>query len=154
MTSKINISFIVIGVFAIVVFILLAKFTYISRDIRINGEIKQCPIVRIDYAIKGGNHANIMIDGKELPAGRLIDNLEVGDTIAVRFIEGESRVVQDSVALWRYYLYFGLECILFLLGIVLIIGGLKGKTIYDSYIPKNSRKKSSLASKKMRITKR
>ena len=139
MKKKINISFVIIGVLVVSIFILLVKYTYTSRDILLNGEIIQCPIISITYAIKGGNHGHVMINNKELPAGGLTDDLEVGDTIKVRFMEGKSRVVQTDIKPGIYYLYFGFESIVLILGITIIIGGFQGKSIYDSYIPKKRR---------------
>lgn len=140
MNKKINVSFIVMGIASIIVFVLLVRFTYTLRDIRINGEIKQCPIVSIDYATKGGNSANVVIDGKELIAGRISNQQKVGDIITVRYIKGKSWVVQDRVRPFGFYLYFGLESILLIVGVTFIIGGFMGKTFYGSYFSKSSKK--------------
>ncbi len=148
MKNKINISFVIIGVLVVIIFILLVKFTYTSRDIRLNGEIIQCPIISITYAIKGGNHGHVMINNKEFHVGRLTDDLEVGDTIKVRFMEGKSQVVQADIKPEIYYLYFGLESIVLILGIILIIGGFQGKSIYDSSTSKKINIKNKFGGKK------
>ena len=112
MKKKINIFFVILGICSIIAFIYAVTFTYNLREIRINGELKKCEIVRISYANKGGNHAYIMIEGKELPAGRLISDHKVGDSLLIRYIKDKPWVVQDRVKLWRYYLFFALESIL------------------------------------------
>ncbi|MBS3993971.1 MAG: hypothetical protein KGZ87_09665 [Bacteroidetes bacterium] len=128
MKKKTNISFLVIGVVIIIASVVLAKFTYTLRDIRINGELRYCPIININYSGKGGNSADVLINGQKKLAGHITDDLKVGDTIAVRYIKGKSQVVQDDVRLSIYYLYFGLESILLIVGIVFIVGGFMGKT--------------------------
>jgi len=127
MKKKINILFVVLGLCSIIAFIYAVTFTYNLREIRINGELKKCRIVRISYAIKGGNHAYIMIEGKELPAGVLISKVKVGDSLLVRYIKDKPWVVQDRVKLWRYYLFFSLESILLIVGVILTVGGFLGK---------------------------
>ncbi|HPH63110.1 MAG TPA: hypothetical protein PLN63_05780 [Paludibacteraceae bacterium] len=69
----------------------------------------------------------MLIDGKNFSAGRVIGDLSVGDTIAVRYLKGKSRVVQERVELWRFYLWFGLESILLILGVSIIVGGFMGE---------------------------
>jgi len=69
----------------------------------------------------------VLIDGKNFSAGRVIGDLSVGDTIAVRYLKGKSRVVQERVELWRFYLWFGLESILLILGVSIIVGGFMGE---------------------------
>jgi hypothetical protein len=150
MKMKINITFILLGSIAIIAFILLIRFTWTLRDIRINGELRYCPIVEISYG--RNDYATILIDGQRLDAGLLrthkdvwgnrIDGLQIDDIISVRYIKGKSRVVQESVEPWRYYLFFGLESILGIMGIALTIGGFMGKTFYNSYIPKNIHKQN------------
>jgi hypothetical protein len=68
-----------------------------------------------------------MIEGKELPAGRLISDHKVGDSLLIRCIKDKPWVVQDRVKLWRYYLFFALESILLIVGVILTIGGFLGK---------------------------
>lgn len=128
MKKKINISFLVIGVVVIIVSVNLVKYTYTLRDIRINGELIYCPIININYSGKGGNSADVLINGQKILAGHITDDLKVGDTIAVRYIKDKSQVVQDDVRLSIYYLYFGLESILLIVGIVFIVGSFMGKT--------------------------
>jgi hypothetical protein len=140
MNKKINISFLVIGVTVIIAFAILLKFTYTLRDIRINGELRYCSIIHINYSGKGGNSADVLIDGQKKMAGHIVDDLKIGDTIAVRYIKGRSRVVQDDVRPCIYYFYFGLESILLIVGVVFIVGGFMGKTFYDSYFSKSSKK--------------
>jgi hypothetical protein len=132
MNKKINISFLLIGIATFIVSVILVNFTYTLRDIRINGELRYCPIIHINYSGKGGNSADVLVDGQKKMAGHTIDNLKVGDTIAVKYIKGKSRVVQADVKPNIYYFYFGLESVLLLVGIVLIIGGFMGKSIYSA----------------------
>jgi len=124
-----NKSVIMIGIACIITFIVLVKYTYTLRDIRINGEIRYCPIVKIREGT-AGKWCNVNIDNKELDAGLCSNKLKKGDTIAIRYIKGKSEVVQEQVELWRYYIFFGLESILLIVGIILIIGGFMGKSIY------------------------
>jgi hypothetical protein len=125
-----NNTAIIIGIISIVVFIIASRITYSLQEIRIKGELVYIPIVSISYASKGGNSAKVLIDGEELSAGNISNKLRVGDTIAVRYIKGKPRVVQERIELWRFYLWFGLESIFLILGIPLIIRGLCGKTIF------------------------
>jgi hypothetical protein len=140
MSKKINFLFVIIGIVAVAIFIVLAKFTYNSRDILVNGELRYCLIVKIEYSTK--DYATVLIDGEKLDAGLLrtrqdiwgkrIGGLQVGDSIAVKYIKGRSRVVQADVELWRYYLHWGLEAILLIVGLIFIIGGFMGKTMHNS----------------------
>ena len=125
MKKKRNNQAIIIGIVPIIAFVLTAGYTYISREIRINGELIYTPIVRISWGIPSS--CNVVIEGQELKAGRRFGDLRVGDTIAVRYVKGKSRVVQERVELWRFYLWFGLESVLLILGISLIVGGFMGK---------------------------
>jgi hypothetical protein len=154
MNKKINLSFVIVGIITIIVFVLVFKFTYTSRYIRINGELRYCPISNIHYGRK--DIATVLIDGQKLDAGELgthrtafgkrINALQVGDTIAVRYIKGKSRVVQNDVKSGIYYFYFGLESILLIVGITLIIGGFMGKSIYSQ----SSRQRNKFANNKRR----
>lgn len=135
MRKKINISFTLLGLAAIIAAILVINFTYSSRNIRINGVIVDCPIEHIKYSTRGGNHAYILYNGIIFPAGRLILDKQIGDTITVRYLKGMNRVIQEDFEPWRFNLYFGLEGILLIMGLIIIIGGFKGKTMYDSYTP-------------------
>ncbi len=127
MQRKRNNQAIIIGIIAVVAFVVTARYTYISREIRINGKLISTPITSISYSSKGKNSARVVIEGKDLRIGRIGNNLHIGDTVAVRYIQGKSRVVQESDKLSGYYLIFALESIFLLLGVFLIVGGFMGK---------------------------
>lgn len=118
---------IILGIVLIISFVITVRYTYILREIRVNGELIYTPIVSISYAAQGGNSAKVLIEGKELSAGSISNKLKVDDIIAVRYIKGKSDVVQERVELWRFYLWFGLESVLLILGGFLIVGGFMGK---------------------------
>ena len=152
MNKKINISYLIIGIASIIAFIILVKFTYTSRYIRINGELKYCPIVSIDYGVK--NYVTVSIDSQELDARLMIDDLCIGDSIAVRYIKGESRVIQERVELWRFYLWFGLESTLLIAGVISIVGGFMGKGTYRDYAHRYKRSKKAIKSTKKKKKKK
>lgn len=61
--------------------------------------------------------------------------------MSIRYIDGCTRVVQAENKIGGYYFYFVLEFILLILGILIILGGLQGKNIYDTYMPKQKKAK-------------
>ena len=136
MKRKINAFFLLIGFLAIIAAVLTIYYTNNSLYILKNGDTVYCPVVHIDYSAKGGNHAIVSLHGRELSAGKTALNVQLNDTIAVRYIEGETRVVQAENKIRGYYFYFVLEFILLILGIIIVIGGFLGKSMYDSYTHK------------------
>lgn len=142
MNRKINGYFLLIGFMAVVASVLMINYTQNSLIILKNGNLAYCPVIHIDYSARGGNHAFVMLNGQKISAGQVENSIEINDTIAIRYIEGESRVVIAKNKFIVYYFFFVIEGILFVLGVTIIIGGFMGKSIYDSYTPrKNNRRK-------------
>lgn len=75
-----------------------------------------------------------------MDAGVCRKKLFIGDTITVRYLKGKNRVVQEDFELWRFNVLFGLESILLLFGIIILIGGFKGKSMYYDYSAKKHNK--------------
>ncbi|MDR1678956.1 MAG: hypothetical protein LBR81_04180 [Prevotellaceae bacterium] len=120
-----NVWAIILGFIALIAYVFALSYNFETKDIRENGELIRTPIVSI---VSGGGktiryRANVFIENKELDAGSIDSKWQVGDTIAVRYIEGKSRVVQERVEVWRIYLWIGLWSISLLLGLASIIGG-------------------------------
>jgi len=116
---------IIFGLFSLVVFVIVIHYNYTTKEIRMTGQLVRTHVVSLNRSRSGGS-CNVIIDGKELRAG-MSYGLNIGDIIAVRYIKGESRVVQERVEVWRIYLWLGLSSILLVVGIFLIVGGFTGK---------------------------
>ena len=68
------------------------------------------------------------INRENLNAGKFdYTGYKIGDSIEVCYIPGEYCVVQKRMNPKRYYLFFSLEAFVLLIGIYLIVGGLKGQ---------------------------
>lgn len=133
MKRRINAFFLFMGFSAVIAAFLTIYYTNKSLYILKNGDTVYCPVVHIDYSTKGGNHAIVLLNGRELSAGKTSQRVKLNDTIAVKYIEGESRVIQMENKIEGYYFYFVLEFILLIIGVIILIGGFLGKSIYDSY---------------------
>lgn len=118
---RFNYLAIFLGIICIILFVIAVRYNLNTKNIIENGKLVQGTVVSVTNSKSGGS-CKIIIDGNELSAATNSD-VYVGDTISVRYIKGESRVIQESLEVWRVYLWIGLWCGLLVLGIALLAGG-------------------------------
>jgi len=119
------------GVIAFIVSSYLAYFIYIHREVRMHGQLISCPIVDIRYAAKGGNSGDVEIDGKRLSVYKLDDYYHVGDSLLVRYDKEKSLVIQEKYEEWNFMIFFALDSVLLILGLILTYGGIARKSWYN-----------------------
>jgi hypothetical protein len=124
---KTNVVAIIIGGISIVVFFAVAIYINTQRVIWMNGQLLEVPLVKINYANKGGNSGYVEIEGQILHVSSLDSKYRIGDSIAVRYLRGESMVVQEKMRKWNFALYFGLNGALLVIGLLLGYAGITGK---------------------------
>ena len=125
---KINIGMLVMGLIATIVGCYLGQMIYTHREVRFNGELVSCPIVHIDYGAKGGNAGDVEIDGKKLPIYTLDNYFKVGDSLLVRYDKEKKLVIQEKFQEWNFAIYFALDGVLLISGLILTYGGLARKS--------------------------
>jgi membrane-bound ClpP family serine protease len=124
---KTNAVAIILGVITIVVSLTVANYIYRQRLIRMNGQLLSVPLVKISYSGKGGNSGYVEIDGELLHISSLDRKWGIGDSIKVRYVKGETMVVQEKKKNWNFILYFGLDSVLLIIGLLLVYAGIRGK---------------------------
>ena len=127
---KINWGMLAIGLLAFIPSCIVANLIYNNREVRMHGELKSCPIVEISYSYKGGNSGDVEIDGKRLSVYKLEDKYHVGDSLLVRYDKEKSLVIQEKYKEWNFFVFYALDSVLLILGLLLIYGGLSGKSSY------------------------
>jgi hypothetical protein len=127
---KPNIWIILLGVICIVVFTIIANSINDNRLVRMNGKLIKSPIVEISYSNKGGNSGDVEVDGKKLSIIALESDYEVGDSILVRYDKEKSLVVQERFDKAYFVLWFALDSILLIFGLLFLYAGIKGIRIH------------------------
>ncbi|NOS92887.1 MAG: hypothetical protein HOP30_13265 [Cyclobacteriaceae bacterium] len=117
----------IIGLISIVVFSIVANYINRQRKVRLGGQLLSCPIIKISYSNKGGNSGHVEIDGQILRVSSLDSKWKVGDSIWVRYLKGETLVVQEKFGNGHFVLLFTLDSILLVLGVLLVYAGIAGK---------------------------
>ena len=132
---KINKILFIIGGLALLAFIFAIYITYTFQNIRINGRLFYAPIVEISCRISRPNSGcSVLINNKIIYAGSYDGHTPIGDSIAVRYIPEEIRVIQESFHPNRFYLFYALASPLLILGIMLVVESFKGKSMSQYYI--------------------
>lgn len=135
MRIKINKILLTVGLASLIAFAFAIYITYTFQNIRIKGKLVYAPIVEISGRISRPNSGcSVLINSKTIYAGSYDGYTPIGDTIAVRYIPGEIRVIQERFKPNRYYLLYSLASPLLILGIMLIIESFKGKSISQYYL--------------------
>jgi hypothetical protein len=127
--SKIYYKAIFVGIGIIILICFVSSFTIRDRNIRLHGTVVKAPIVEFYGRLSRPNGSvTVNINGENLNAGSFdYTGYKIGDYIEVCYIPGEYCVVQTRMNPKRYYLFFSLEAFVLLIGIYLIVGGLKGQ---------------------------
>jgi hypothetical protein len=125
---RINTKAIFVGLLALLGFFAAIYFTNRDKYIREKGTVIKVPIVELSSPYSKTSPVYVLIEGKKVYAGQFKgEEYSIGDSIKVCYILGEYCVVQKGVSLKRFYLYYAFESLLLLVGLYLIIGGLRGK---------------------------
>lgn len=117
------------GILCIACFLTIWSIISETKIVKEKGDLVYATIVEIQKR-HPDDGVYLVINGEKMYSSGLSSNKVIGDTIAVRYIEGIERVVQE----WRnppYYLQYILTSILLVLGIVLIIESFKGKKMRE-----------------------
>lgn len=116
-----------VGIISIIVSCVIGNSINDHRFVRMNGILINAPIAEISYGIKGGRSGTVKVEEKLLSIYKLADNYAIGDSIRVRYDKEKSLVVQEKYNNNYFTLYFLLDSILFILGIIIFYGGITGK---------------------------
>lgn len=125
--NKPKIWAILVGIICISVSCVIGNLINDHRLVRMNGLLINAPITEISYGNKGGRSGSVKVDGKILSIYALDNNLGIGDTISVRYDKEKSLVVQEKYNNNYFTVYFLLDSILLILGILMLYGGIAGK---------------------------
>lgn len=118
---------IIVGIIVIIVSCVIGNSINDHRLARMNGILINAPITKISYSYKGGNSGTVKVEEKLLSIYKLADNYAIGDSILVRYDKEKSLVIQEKYNNNYFTLYFLLDSILFILGIIIFYGGITGK---------------------------
>lgn len=116
----------ILGVLAFIPSCIIANLIYQNWKVRMNGKLVNAPIVDISYG--KGNSGTVEIDGKRLSVYTLEDKFKVGDSIQVRYSKEKALVIQEKFSNNYFIVYFLLDGVLMLAGLLLIYGGLSKKS--------------------------
>lgn len=120
------------GIIAIIVGSYIGNSIYMHREVRFNGVLLDVPIVHVNYRGKGGNSGDVEIDGKKLHIIKLDDEFNVGDSLLVRYDKEKELVIQEKFQNWNFTIYFALDAVLLICGLLLTYGGIAKKS-WDGY---------------------
>ena len=128
MKYRFNFKAIIVGALALVAFFFSATMSFKDMNIRNNGQILKAPITEI-YSRRWMSWIKVEINGQQLDAGSVTTEKQpkIGDFVEVSYLSDEYNVVQTSMNPKRYYLFFFLESLLFIVGGYLTIAGFLGK---------------------------
>jgi uncharacterized membrane-anchored protein len=118
---------ILVGIIVIIVSCVVGNSINDHRLVRMNGILINAPITEISYGIKGGRSGTVKVEGKLLSIYKLSDNYAIGDSISVRYDKEKSLVVQEKYNNNYFTVYFLLDSLLLILGILMLYGGIAGK---------------------------
>ena len=116
-----------LGIFVIVVSLSIAVVLNNNRLVRKNGVIVIAPIIEISYANKGGRSGTISINGNNVSIFALDNDFKVGDSIPVMYNNDKRLAVQLKFTENYFIVYFILNGVLLMMGLLLIYGGFMGK---------------------------
>ena len=118
---------ILVGVICIIISCTIGNSINNHRLVRINGISINAPITEISYGNKGGRSGSVCVNGKKLPIYALDNNFAIGDSIAVRYDDKKSLVVQDKYNNTNFIVFFLLDGILLICGLLMLYAGITGK---------------------------
>lgn len=116
------------GTSAIAAFFLVGNFITECRDVRLNGDLVDAKVVSISGGRSRG--INVKIGERIYHSNGYYGSLSVGDTTSVRYIAGCDYVIQEKTNPNLYYLYYALNSILLISGILFVKESFKGKSLW------------------------
>ena len=127
---KINYILLVFSLMCITVWLFSSYQILKNLVVRVDGNLISVDIA--DFGCRKFNrYAKVNINGVEMDAGGIGKEYKLGDTIRVCYVDGINTVVQERFSPNRYYCFLGLSSILLIVGIVLFVESLKGKSIWS-----------------------